>query len=81
MSISRNHMDAMIEEIEDVIKEEELADGITEISTAFTHIISVAIQSGNFDSSQLHTFMERVENSIRAGSGMHDKTIGIKRMD
>ena len=81
MSISRNHLNGMVEEIEDVINDEELADGITEISTAFTHIISIAIQSGNFDKSQLHTFMERIEGSIRAGSTTHNEAIGIKRLD
>ena len=85
MSISRAHMDGKIEEIEEAIKDEELADGITEISAVFTHIISAAIQSGNFDKYQLHTFMERIEASIRAGSGietprMH-REMGIKRLD
>lgn len=82
MSMNGEKLNKRILAIEEILKDDELADGITAISASFSHVIAVAIRSGNFDRDKLHVFMSRVEESIRSESGAYQqRASGIKRMD
>jgi xylose isomerase len=68
-----------IAEIEKLVEDESLGDGLTILSATLSHAIALSIESGNFDAAKLHHFLEEMEKRILSSVGHQPKISGIKR--
>lgn len=72
--------------IENTIGDDSLPDGITAVSGALAHILTMAIKQDAFDRRKLKEFFEELEAKIMtntkeasAGVSRSEKNVGIKR--
>ncbi len=75
--MDQKKLNDMIKQIEAPLKNETLADGLTELSAALAHIVVLSINQGVFDRSKVHKFFEEIEEGVM----VETKPKGIKRAD